>query len=57
MLLKPSNGVSPALRSNGTAPAESEPVEPVSRDLASRLSSLKGKFLSLGRRNRSAEPE
>jgi hypothetical protein len=40
--------------SNGAIPAESEPV---SRDLASRLSILRGRFLALGRKNRGAEPE
>ena len=40
--------------SNGASPAESEPV---ARDFASRLSSLKDRFLWLGRKNRTAEME
>ncbi len=44
----------PQAPSNGAVSAQPEPA---SRDLASRLSSLKDRFLWLGRRNRTAEPE
>jgi hypothetical protein len=40
--------------SNGAIPTESEPAP---RDLATRLGSLRDRFLSLGRRNRGAEAE